>query len=660
MCLVWENLTVELPSMITSGSTRKLLSDLSGYAEPGHIMAIMGSSGSGKSTLLDSLAGRLSSNVKMSGKVFINAKRSSVDCRDISYVTQEDFFLGTLTVRETITYSAHLRLPRKMTKEEIDSVVDNTIMEMGLQDCADSKIGNWHLRGISTGEKKRLSISVEILTRPHIMLLDEPTTGLDSASAFFVIRALSSIAYDGKIVICSLHQPSSDVFNLLDDLLLLSGGETVYFGEAKMAVKFFAEAGFPCPTKRNPSDHFLRCINVDFDIIAEALLRYQNICAIPESSSYPVKIKTAEIRETLIEKYKCSDFSINTRRRIQETSEEPAIEPNKRINASSWKQLSTMTRRSFVNMHRDIGYYWLRMVLYVLISISIGVLFFNSGKDRETILERAKCVCFVYGFMICLSCGGLPFFIEEMKVFRRERLGGDYGGAVLVLSNFFSSFPFLLAISLLSGTIIYYMVKFHPGFPHYAFFCINLFCCLSVIETCMMIVASLVPNVLMGIGIGTGVIVFMMMASEIFRPVPDLPKFFWRYPVSYISFATWAIQGEYKNEMIGLEFDPLLPGNSKVKGEIVLQTVFGVPLSHSKWWDLTALLFLLLTHRLVLYMVLKYKDRIASKFPRPHANKTVQHLARRVSKVGERLSSSKRHHPQHPLSSQEGLRSPIP
>ncbi|KAJ6968167.1 ABC transporter G family member 15-like [Populus alba x Populus x berolinensis] len=288
MCSVWENLTVELPTMITSGSTRKLLSDLSGYAEPGHILAIMGPSGSGKSTLLDSLAGRLSSNVKMSGKVLLNARRSSIDCRDISYVTQEDFFLGTLTVKETITYSAHLRLPRKTTKEELDSVVENTIMEMGLQDCADSKIGNWHLRGISTGEKKRLSIGVEILTRPHIMLLDEPTTGLDSASAFFVMRALSSIAYDGKIVICSLHQPSSDVFNLLDDLLLLSGGETVYFGEAKMAVKFFAEAGFPCPTKRNPSDHFLRCINLDFDIIAEALLRYQNICVRALSCSYDV------------------------------------------------------------------------------------------------------------------------------------------------------------------------------------------------------------------------------------------------------------------------------------------------------------------------------------------------------------------------------------
>lgn len=154
-----------------------------------------------------------------------------------SYVTQEDFFLGTLTVRETITYSAHLRLPTKMTKEEISNVIENTIIEMGLQDCADIKIGNWHLRGISTGEKKRLSISVEILTHPHILFLDEPTTGLDSASAFFVIRALKNISYDGRIVICSIHQPSSDVFSLFDDLLLLSGGETVYFGAAKMAIK---------------------------------------------------------------------------------------------------------------------------------------------------------------------------------------------------------------------------------------------------------------------------------------------------------------------------------------------------------------------------------------------------------------------------------------
>ncbi|KAK4838524.1 hypothetical protein QYF36_014457 [Acer negundo] len=108
------------------------------------------------------------------------------------------------------------------------------------------------------------------------------------------------------------------------------------------------------------------------------------------------------------------------------------------------------------------------------------------------------------------------------------------------------------------------MVKLHPGISRLAYFCINLFCCISILETCMMWVALLVPNVLMGIGVGTCVVMLMMMASEMFKP--DLPKFFWRYPMSYMSFASGAIQGQYKNDMIGIEFDPQNPGDKKVKG----------------------------------------------------------------------------------------------
>jgi len=128
-----------------------------------------------------------------------------------------------------------------MRKEEIDCVVEGTIMEMGLQDCADRMVGNWHLRGISGGEKKRLSIAIEILTRPHLLFLDEPTSGLDSASAFFVIQTLRNIARDGRTIISSIHQPSSEVFALFDDLFLLSGGETVYFGDAKMAIEVWED-----------------------------------------------------------------------------------------------------------------------------------------------------------------------------------------------------------------------------------------------------------------------------------------------------------------------------------------------------------------------------------------------------------------------------------
>ncbi|KAJ4824919.1 hypothetical protein Tsubulata_032056 [Turnera subulata] len=664
MNLVWENVTVELPTNGSNGrSTKKLLSELSGLAEPGRIMAIMGPSGSGKSTLLDSLAGRLSPNVKMTGNVLINGKRRSTDCRDISYVIQEDFFIGTLTVRETITYSAHLRLPSKMSKEEIESLVQNTIEEMGLEDCADSRIGNWHIRGISTGEKKRLSIGVEIITRPHILFLDEPTTGLDSASAFFVVTALRNIAFDGKIVICSIHQPSSDVFSLFDDLLLLSSGELVYFGDAKMAIKFFADAGFPCPKRRNPSDHFLRCISLDFDFITEALLRSHKFCGIKESSDCTVDYRTAETRAILMEKYRSSQLANNVTRRIQQISksEDMAFQPSTGSNASLWKQLCTLTFRTFVNMYRDLGYYWLRIIFYVLVAISIGTLFFNVGYGTGAIFERGQATGFIFGFMICLSCGGLPFFIEEMKVYRKEILGGHYGVALLVLSNFFSSSPYLFVTSFSSGSIIYKMVKLHPGFSNYIFFCINLFCSISMVESVMMIVASVVPNVLMGIGIGTATIVLMLMASQLFQPLSKLPKFFWRYPMSYISYARWAIQGEYKNDLIGLEFDPFVPGGPKEKGEFVLQTYFGVPMDHSKWWDLMVLGFLVIAIKLLLYVVLKYKGRVTSMFPRRlDMERNLQRLIKRVSHAGQELSPSKRHHyPLHPLSTQEGLRSPI-
>ncbi|KAM6592638.1 hypothetical protein CsatA_000341 [Cannabis sativa] len=552
--LVWEEITVVVGSSNINNNMikprRKLLNNLSGYAKPNRIMALMGPSGSGKSTLLDAFSGRLSSNTEMIGNVHIKGKKqSSRNCGGISYLTQEDVFLGTLTVRETITYSAHLRVSNKISKEEIENLVEKTIEEMGLEHCADNKIGNWYFRGISGGEKKRLSIGLEILTQPQIMLLDEPTTGLDSASAFFVVCTLGNIAHNGRIVVCSIHQPSGYLFDLFDDLYLLSGGEPVYFGDAKSAVK-------------------------------ESTISVGSLG----------KMTTQDIKEILIHKYNNSKYATLTRDNIQRiNSTEEVIVLSNKSKSSWWKQLYTLTDRSFVNMRRDVGYYWLRMVFYLGVAVCTGIIYYNINTSYLDIIARAKCQAFVYGFMICLSNGGLPSFIEEIKVYNGEMLKNHYGASVVMISNFVSSFPFLLVTAISTGTIIYEMVKLHPGFSHYSYFVLNLFCCLSVIETLMMLVAFMVPNVLMGIGLGTGLIVFMMMASEIFRPICDLPKFFWRYPMSYISFASWALQGVYKNDMIGIEFDPLVAGNPKLKGEIILQTMFGMPLDHSKWWDLAAL-----------------------------------------------------------------------
>ncbi|XP_028758819.1 ABC transporter G family member 12-like [Neltuma alba] len=659
-CLVWEDLTVVLPNF-GKGPTKRLLNGLNGYAEPGRIMAIMGPSGSGKSTLLDSLAGRLSKNVVMTGNIFLNGKKKRLDYGEVAYVTQEDVLLGTLTVRETISYSANLRLPTTMTKEEVNGIVDGTIIEMGLQDCADRLIGNWHLRGISGGEKKRLSIALEILTRPRLLFLDEPTSGLDSASAFFVVQTLRTVARDGRTVISSIHQPSSEVFALFDDLFLLSGGETVYFGEAKRAVEFFAEAGFPCPRKRNPSDHFLRCINSDFDIVTAALKGSQRIRDIPNSSDPFMNMATAEIKAALVEKYRRSVYARRTKERTRELSNIEGIETETQSGsqASWWKQLVTLTMRSFVNMSRDVGYYWLRIIIYIIVSICVGTIYFDIGYSYTSILARGACGAFISGFMTFMSIGGFPSFIEEMKVFYRERVNGYYGVAVYILSNFLSSFPFLVAIALTTGTITYNMVKFRPGFVHFLFFTLNIFGCITVIESLMMVVASLVPNFLMGIITGAGIIGIMMMTSGFFRLLDDLPKPVWRYPISYLSYGAWAIQGAYKNDLLGLEFEPMILGDPKLRGDYIITHMLGMGLNHSMWWDLGALYIILIGYRILFFIVLKFKERASPLFKRLHAKRTLQALEKRPSFRKMPSFPSKRHQPLHSLSSQEGLNSPL-
>ncbi|CAL5426090.1 unnamed protein product [Camellia sinensis] len=446
--------------------------------------------------------------------------------------------------------------PRRYTVRKSN----RTLTEMGLQDCADHLIGNWHLRGISGGEKKRLSIALEILTRPHLLFLDEPTSGLDSASAFFVTQILKKLRT-----------------MLFDDLFLISGGETVYFGEAKMAVEFFAEVGYPCPS-RSPSDHFLLCINSNFDNVTASLIESHRIPETEKSSSLMMNLATAEIKSMLVKKYKCSKHAARARARVQEIStilQEGLVMETKTGSQATWcKQLSTLTKRSFVNMSRDVGYYWLRIITYIAVSISVGSIFFNVGTSYSVILARGSCGGFISGSMIFMSIGGFPSFIEEMK-------------------------------------------------------------------SCMMVVGV------------------MMMTAGFFRFSTDLLKPFWRYPMSYINYMAWALQGEYKNDMIGLEFDPLQPGDPKLKGKVIINTVLGISLDHSKWWDLTVVIVILIVYRLLFFTILKFKERASPVCRTIYTKRTLHHLSKRPSFRKTPPFPSQRHQVMHSLSSQEGLNSPI-
>ncbi|KAF5186111.1 Abc transporter g family member [Thalictrum thalictroides] len=606
--LTWKDLTV----MVTlgNGETQKVLEGLTGYAQPGSLMALMGPSGSGKSTLLDALSSRLATNAFLSGTILLNGRKTKLSFGTAAYVTQDDTLIGTLTVRETISYSARLRLPDKMPWSEKRALIESTIIEMGLQDCADTVIGNWHLRGISGGEKRRVSIALEILMRPRLLFLDEPTSGLDSASAFFVTQTLRGLSRDGRTVIASIHQPSSEVFELFDRLYLLSGGKTIYFGQASEAYEFFAQAGFPCPSLRNPSDHFLRCINSDFDKV-KATLKGSMKLRFERTDDPLEKITTAEAIRTLINFYASSQCSYAAKTRVEEISRlKGTVLDSGGSQASFLMQAFTLTKRSFVNMSRDFGYYWLRLIIYIVVTVCIGTIYLNIGTGYNSILARGACASFVFGFVTFMSIGGFPSFVEDMKVFQRERLNGHYGVTAFVISNTISAMPFLLMITFVSGTICYFMVNLHPGLLHYLFFVLCLYASVTVVESLMMVIASVVPNFLMGIIIGAGIQGIFMLVSGYFRLPDDIPKPFWRYPMSFISFHFWALQGQYQNDLRGLLFDNQSLDLPKIPGEYILENVFQIDVNRSKWANLSVLFSMIIIYRIIFFIMIKINEDV--------------------------------------------------
>ena len=173
---------------------------------------------------------------------------------------QDDKLFEMMTPRELLSFSASLRLPRETTKEEKKKAVDSVIERLGLPACADTRVGGALARGLSGGERKRTSIGYELITNPSLLFLDEPTSGLDSFSALSLLECLKDLAKDGHTIICTIHQPSSEIFDMFDKLILLAKGKCVYAGKSNASIEHFSNLGYPCPTYSNPSDHFMKIL----------------------------------------------------------------------------------------------------------------------------------------------------------------------------------------------------------------------------------------------------------------------------------------------------------------------------------------------------------------------------------------------------------------
>jgi ABC-type multidrug transport system ATPase subunit len=229
---------------------KEILRDITGIIPHGKVTAIMGASGAGKTSLLNIMACRIdkSSTVSISGQLLVNGK--PYDFNNFgdfaNYVMQTDILMQTLTVRETLEFAVALKL--NVGVEERNAKIMKLIHDLKLEKCVDVLVGGTELKGISGGEKKRTSIAFELISDPQVLFLDEPTSGLDSLTAYVIVWYMKRLASkQNKTIAMTIHQPSSDIYQLFDRLILLVAGKLVYQGSASEAEGYFTKIGFKSP-----------------------------------------------------------------------------------------------------------------------------------------------------------------------------------------------------------------------------------------------------------------------------------------------------------------------------------------------------------------------------------------------------------------------------
>ncbi|KAG9415770.1 hypothetical protein AC1031_000148 [Aphanomyces cochlioides] len=496
-------------TIVQKGHTKHILTNVYGRSAPGEVTAIMGPSGSGKTTLLDILADRTSSGI-VEGAVLVNGKPRDKNFRLLaSYVAQEDSLLGSFTVLETLRYAAQLSVPSGLSSVEREARVQEAIDDMGLRSSQHTIVGDIFRKGLSGGQKRRLSIAIELLSRPNILLLDEPTSGLDSAATYAVIKYIENLSKQNRTVICTIHQPSSAVFHMFDNIMILSQGEMAYFGPPVQSLAHFTALGYPCPQYTNPGEYFLQLVNTDFE-------GHRDVTAITAG-------------------FASSQLSSSLRANIEQdrTTLGTNASPNLRdLRPSSFAQLGMLLRRNSLNNLRNPGVYGIRIAMYVMLSLMVGSVYVFNKREEDL----SALLFYVQAFLVFMSVAVLPFFIEQRVVFIRERANNSLSVLSYVIANFIAALPGILLIAAISTGIVVGLV----GLNSFGYFLLNLFLSLVVAESLMHVLGAIAPHYIIGIALGAGVFGMFMLVEGFMVPYKSIPAG-WRW-VHHIAFHSYSFK----------------------------------------------------------------------------------------------------------------------
>ncbi|KAA3456626.1 ABC transporter G family member 3-like [Gossypium australe] len=599
--VVWKDLAVTIKGKRKYSD--KVVKSSNGYALPGTMTVIMGPAKSGKSTLLRAIAGRLHPSAKMYGEVFINGAKTRLLYGSYGFVDRETTLIGSLTVREYLYYSALLQLPGFFCQKK--SVVEEAIQAMSLGDYANKLIGgHCYMKGLARGERRRVSIARELVMRPRILFIDEPLYHLDSVSALLMMVTLKKLASTGCTLIFTIYQSSTEVFGLFDRICLLSNGNTLFFGETLACLQHFSNAGFPCPIMQSPSDHFLRAINTDFDRIIAMCKNWQD----DNGDFSSVNMDTAVAIRTLEATYKSSADAAAVETMMLRLTEKEGPLLKSKGKASNATRIAVLTWRSLLIMSREWKYYWLRLVLYMILTLCIGTVFSGLGHSLSSVVKRVAAIFVFVSFTSLLSIAGVPALLKEVKIYASEESNQHSGALVFLFGQLLSSIPFLFLISISSSLVFYFLIGLRDGFSLLMYFVLNFFMCLFVNEGLLLAVTSLWQNIFWSILTLVTIHVVMMLSAGYLRIRNELPRPMWKYPLSYIAFHTYSIQGLLENEYLGTNF--AVGQVRTISGFQALHSAYDISQSsNSKWENLLVLFLMAIGYRILVFVLLHFHVR---------------------------------------------------
>lgn len=577
--------------------SKVILRSVSGLFKSGQLTAILGPSGAGKSTLLNVLAGYKCGDA--GGSVLVNGKpRVLKQFRKMSrYIMQEDLVQPKLTVLECMLIAADLKLGDGVSKQEkLETVLE--ILDMlrllkskkTLTDC------------LSGGEKKRLSIALELVNNPPVIFLDEPTTGLDDMSSSQCISLLKSLAEGGRTVVCSIHTPSAKLFALFDNVYIVAEGQCVFQGLGADIVPFLATLGLHCPKHYNPADFMIEVSSGEYGNYVDRM-----VTAIDNGRCHRWSRTVAKTEESAPAAAAATEKAQTSNHDIKHLYD---------FESSPWVQFRILVYRMMLQQWRDIGYIMLKAVMHVFVGLIIGGLFYQMGNDgSKTLFNFGFCFVTIIIFMYIPMLPALLHFPQEVQLLKREYFNRWYG----LNPYFFALTMTRMPIQVVLGTIYILLAYILTDQPMELERCIKfLVIChlVSLGSESLGLAISARLNIVNGVFVGPALSVPLMLLAVYglgtgSKYIPTIIRL-----AMYMSYLRYGLEG-LVSAIYGNNRAPMLCPETEIYCQLkepraLLKEVGMEDVNY--WIDIVALVMSFLVFKIICYVVLRKRLSSNQKF----------------------------------------------